>query len=109
LPILPTPGARSPRCTSSQRAAPRSPRGDAAIDSGCPPCYLQGDVLGACQGGRVMRRDVTFVSQGLSCAGWLYVPDDLRRGERRPAIVMAHGFSAVKEMHLPNFAERFTA
>ncbi len=56
-----------------------------------------------------MRRDVTFRSQGLTCAGWLYVPDDLRPGERRPAIVMAHGFSAVKEMHLPNFAERFTA
>jgi fermentation-respiration switch protein FrsA (DUF1100 family) len=56
-----------------------------------------------------MRRDVTFLSQGLKCAGWLYVPDDLRSGERRPAIVMAHGFSAVKEMYLANFAERFVA
>ncbi len=54
-----------------------------------------------------MRRDVTFVSQGLKCVGWLYVPDGLGSGERRPAVVMAHGFSAVKEMYLANFAEKF--
>ncbi len=54
-----------------------------------------------------MRSDVTFPSAGLSCAGWLYVPDDLQEGEERPAIVMAHGFSAVKEMYLANFAEKF--
>jgi uncharacterized protein len=35
------------------------------------------------------------------------VPDDLEDGEQRPAIVMAHGFSAVKEMYLSNFAEKF--
>src|SRR5256886_3303061 len=56
-----------------------------------------------------MRQDVTFVSEGVSWAGWLYVPDDLKSGERRPAIVMAHGFSAVKEMYLDNFAEVFVA
>jgi fermentation-respiration switch protein FrsA (DUF1100 family) len=56
-----------------------------------------------------MRHDITFTSHGLNCAGWLYVPDDLRSGERRPAIVMAHGFSAVKEMYLDAFAERFVA
>ncbi len=54
-----------------------------------------------------MRQDVTFPSEGLGCAGWLYVPDDLRSGERRPVVVMAHGFSALKEMHLANFAEKF--
>jgi len=52
---------------------------------------------------------VTFLSQGLRCAGWLYLSDDLKSGERRPAIVMAHGFSAVKEMYLDAFAERFVA
>ena len=56
-----------------------------------------------------MRNDVAFLSQGLHCAGWLYLPDDLKRDERRPAIVMAHGFSAVKEMYLDAFAERFVA
>jgi len=56
-----------------------------------------------------MRHDIAFTSQGLQCKGWLYVPDDLRDGERRPAIVMAHGLTATKEMCLPNFAERFCA
>ena len=55
-----------------------------------------------------MRQDVTFVSEGLKCAGWLYLPDDMRSGEKRPTIVMAHGFSAVKEMYLDSFAEVFT-
>jgi fermentation-respiration switch protein FrsA (DUF1100 family) len=54
-----------------------------------------------------MRQDVTFPSQGLNCTGWLYTPDDLGSDEERPAIVMAHGFSAVKEMYLSNFAEKF--
>jgi fermentation-respiration switch protein FrsA (DUF1100 family) len=54
-----------------------------------------------------MRRDIIFKSQGLRCSGWLYIPDGLSAGERRPAIVMAHGFSAVKEMYLSNFSERF--
>jgi fermentation-respiration switch protein FrsA (DUF1100 family) len=56
-----------------------------------------------------MRRDVVFESKGLACRGWLYVPDGLAEGERAPTIVMAHGFSAVKEMFLPAFAERFVA
>ncbi len=56
-----------------------------------------------------MRKDITFTSQGLRCAGWLYVPDDLAPGTRAPAIVMAHGYSAVKEMHLSGFADRFAA
>ena len=54
-----------------------------------------------------MRQDITFTSEGLECAGWLYVPDDLENGDRRPAVVMAHGFSAVKEMYLENFADKF--
>jgi uncharacterized protein len=53
------------------------------------------------------RKDVTFTSQGLKCAAWYYVPSGLKDGEKRPAIVMAHGFSAVKEMYLDGFAKRF--
>jgi len=53
------------------------------------------------------RRDVVFPSKGLRCVGWYYVPADLKVGEKRPAIVMAHGWTAVKEMYLDNFAERF--
>lgn len=53
------------------------------------------------------RHDVKFKSQGLQCAGWYYVPKDVSAGETHPAIVMAHGFTAVKEMGLDKFAEEF--
>lgn len=55
-----------------------------------------------------MREDIQFQSRGMTCRGWIYTPDNLPREGKVPAIVMAHGFSAVKEMMLPNFAERFT-
>lgn len=54
-----------------------------------------------------MRKNITFSSKGLRCRGWLYVPDDLAEGQKSPTIVMAQGFSAVKEAMLPDFAERF--
>lgn len=56
-----------------------------------------------------MRKDVEFNSKELRCRGWLYVPDDLPVGRKAPAVVMAHGFTAVKEQVLPEFAERFAA
>lgn len=52
-----------------------------------------------------MRRDVTFLSEGIECKGWLYVPDHL--SGRAPAIVMANAISAVKEITLPGYASRF--
>jgi fermentation-respiration switch protein FrsA (DUF1100 family) len=54
------------------------------------------------------RENVAFPSRGEPCRGWLYRPA-AASGRRVPAIAMAHGFSAVKEMHLPAFAERFCA
>jgi fermentation-respiration switch protein FrsA (DUF1100 family) len=56
-----------------------------------------------------MREDISFASRGLRCRGWLYVPDDLVEDQKAPTIVMAHGFSGVKEMILPDFAEQFAA
>ncbi|MEW6636151.1 MAG: alpha/beta hydrolase [Actinomycetota bacterium] len=53
-----------------------------------------------------MRRDIEFESRGLTCRGWLYVPDGAGDAGA-PTVVMAHGFSAVKEMYLTHFAERF--
>lgn len=53
------------------------------------------------------RRDVTFNSQGLKCAAWYYVPHAASGDKKRPAIVMAHGWSATKEMFLDNFASKF--
>ena len=54
-----------------------------------------------------MRRVVSFKSKGLDCSGWLYVPDGLEKPV--PAIVMAHGLSAVKEQALPVYAQKFVA
>jgi uncharacterized protein len=55
-----------------------------------------------------MRREIEFSSRGAMCRGWLYVPDDLPVTQPVPAIVMAHGFSAVKEMFgLSSYAEHF--
>lgn len=55
-----------------------------------------------------MRENIEFQSRGARCRGWLYRPAGAE-ARRVPAIVMAHGFSAVKEMFLPAFAERFCA
>ena len=54
-----------------------------------------------------MKKKVSFESKGLQCRGWLYVPDGLKT--RAPAVVMAHGLSAVKEQALPEYAEKFAA
>lgn len=53
------------------------------------------------------RRDVTFQSQGQNCAAWYYVPQGFKTGEKHPAIVMAPGWSSVKEMYLDKFANNF--
>jgi len=52
----------------------------------------------------VTRTDVEFSSNGLSCAAWLYRPE---RDGRLPLVVMAHGFSATRELRLDAYAERF--
>jgi hypothetical protein len=52
-----------------------------------------------------MRQDVEFDAEGVTLRGWLYTPDG--GGASAPTVVMAHGFSAVKEMYLDRFAESF--
>jgi uncharacterized protein len=53
-----------------------------------------------------MREDIEFATDdGLTLRGWLYRPSEATG--LRPLIVMAHGFSATKEMHLDDFAEVF--
>jgi uncharacterized protein len=54
-----------------------------------------------------MRTDVEFDAEGVALRGWLYTPDGAAGPV--PTVVMAHGFSAVKEMYLDSFAERFGA
>ena len=52
-----------------------------------------------------MRQEIAFNAEGVTLRGWLYLPD--RAAGPVPTIVMAHGFSAVKEMYLDAFAEVF--
>jgi len=54
-----------------------------------------------------MRVDIEFDAEGVALRGWLYVPDGATGPV--PTIVMAHGFSAVKEMYLDRFADAFAA
>lgn len=52
------------------------------------------------------RIDSNFLSGGLKCAGWLFLPDS--KG-KHPVVVMAHGFAAERSLGLEAIAERFVA
>jgi pimeloyl-ACP methyl ester carboxylesterase len=52
-----------------------------------------------------MRRDVTFESDGAEMSGWYYSPDTTPPW---PLVVMAHGFSATKQMVADRYAEAFS-
>ena len=55
-----------------------------------------------------MRTDIEFKAEdGITLRGWHYRPD--AAAGPVPTIVMAHGYSAVKEMYLDRFAEVFAA
>lgn len=51
------------------------------------------------------RRDIEFNAEGATLRGWFYPG----AGGSGATVVMAHGFSAVKEMYLDSFAEVFAA
>lgn len=52
------------------------------------------------------RIDIQFTSGGLKCAGWFYraAGDD-----KKPCIILAHGFSGLKEFRLDAYAEKFAS
>jgi dienelactone hydrolase len=50
------------------------------------------------------REDLSFDSEGTSCAAWLYRPDGV---VDPPVIVMAHGFASIRELRLDAYGERF--
>jgi hypothetical protein len=51
------------------------------------------------------QRDIEFDAEGVTLRGWFYNADGA--SGPAPTIVMAHGFSAVKEMYLDKYAETF--
>ncbi|MFH1090089.1 MAG: alpha/beta hydrolase [Pseudomonadota bacterium] len=52
-----------------------------------------------------MRRDIQFKSEGVTCRGWFYTPDQ-GKGPF-PVVVMAGGWCYVKEIVMPHYAEFF--
>lgn len=53
-----------------------------------------------------MRKDIQFKTEdGVTLRGWHYIPDGAKG--RLPTVVMAHGFSGVKELFLDKYAEVF--
>ena len=56
--------------------------------------------------GETMRSDIEFDADGVRLRGWLYLPAG---AGPHPLVVMSHGFSAVKEMGLDDYAEVFRA
>ena len=50
-----------------------------------------------------MREEIEFGAEGATLRGWFYRPDGAS-GEVA-CVVMAHGFSATKEMHLDDYAD----
>lgn len=62
-----------------------------------------------------MREDISFqTSDGVTLRGWFYKPSSSSSTStssttKLPCLVMAHGFSALKEMDLDAFAEAFVS
>lgn len=54
----------------------------------------------------MIERTISFPSDGLELAGVLQLPDDLRPGERRPAILLLHGFGSNKDDGMVRLASR---
>jgi uncharacterized protein len=54
----------------------------------------------------MQRSDITFRSGATRCAAWLYRPV-AGDGAASPCVVMAHGFSGVRDQRLDAYAERF--
>jgi len=53
-----------------------------------------------------MEKAVRFYSETVPMAGVLFLPEGLTTGEKRPGVVMCHGFTAVKEVLFPEIARR---
>ena len=54
-------------------------------------------------------RIVHFYSEGMKLEADYFLPDDLAPGERRAGIVLCHGYSGVRTVILPDYAEYFVA
>ncbi len=55
-----------------------------------------------------MKKPVTFYSEGVKLVGDVYYPAHLQPGAKRPAIVLCHGYTGVKDLYLPDNARVLT-
>jgi hypothetical protein len=46
-----------------------------------------------------MLKPVTFYSEGVKLAGDLFLPADIKPGERRAGIVLCHGYTGVRSIY----------
>src|SRR5882672_12108700 len=56
----------------------------------------------------MMREDISFSVDGLTCRGWFYRPDSVSR-KTRPTVILLTGFGGVKEFAIAAFAELFAS
>ena len=47
---------------------------------------------------------VRFYSEGVALAGDLYRPPDPGPGRRRVGVVLCHGYTGTRRVHLPDYA-----
>jgi predicted alpha/beta hydrolase len=52
----------------------------------------------------MMPKSVIFYSEGVKLAGDLFLPADIKPGERRAGIVLCHGYTGVRSIYLPDNA-----
>src|SRR6202040_495787 len=58
--------------------------------------------------GDAMSKPVTFYSEGVKLVGDVYLPEDIKPGERRAGIVLCHGYTGVRNIYLPDNARVLT-
>jgi dienelactone hydrolase len=51
-----------------------------------------------------MRKPIEFYSEGVRLDGDLFLPDDMKDGEKRAGVVLCHGYTGVKDLYLPDNA-----
>src|SRR5580704_1973130 len=55
----------------------------------------------------IQKRSVNFYSEGCRIAADLFLPADFEAGQKRPGIVLCHGFTGVRQLTLPDYAQVF--
>lgn len=54
-------------------------------------------------------KKVSFYSNGYKLDGVIYKPTGMKKREKRPGIVICHGFTGIKELYLPDIARHFSS